>query len=105
MAMTASKSARGERRIGRRAADEVEELMLVVFATGALSHHLLRQDVERRYRAATMASSSPRRTDAHERRAFDQIVTGHREQPPLRHAGDGVARAADPLQQRGDTVR
>ena len=54
---------------------------------------------------ATIASSSPRRTDAQQRRAFDEIVARHREHPALRRAGNRVAGSADPLQQRGDPVR
>ena len=49
MAMTASKSARGSAAIGRGGAHQLEELRLGVFATGALRHNLLRQDVERRF--------------------------------------------------------
>ena len=40
-----------------------------------------------------------------QRRAFDQLVARQREQPALRRAADGVAGAADPLQEGGDRAR
>jgi hypothetical protein len=38
-------------------------------------------------------------------RAFDEVVTCHREQPALRRPVNGVPRAADALEERRDAVR
>ena len=54
----------------------------------------------------TIASSSPRRIERNERRAFDQIVARGREtRRPFGMPSIGVARSADALQERGDPMR
>ncbi len=80
------------------------QLVVAVLATGGLRDDLLGQHVERRVvlddRVELAAPDA-----AEQRRAFHQIVPRDREQPPFRQAGDGVAGAADALQQRRDAMR
>ena len=47
-------------------------------------------------------SSSPRRTGAHQRHRFQQLVARQRQQPALGHFAQRVSGAAHPLQERAD---
>ena len=53
----------------------------------------------------TIASSSPRRVGAQQRRAFDEVVARDREQAALRQSRHRMAGAADALQERRDAMR
>ena len=80
MASTCVELGARQRRVGRRAAHQREERVLVaptVAGARAGGDQLLRQDVERRRRASTCRSICPRTHRAHRRRALDQLVARH----------------------------
>ena len=84
---------------------EVEQRLLVPFLLRrGLGDDLLGKDVERlvRHRDAVELAVMD---SAHHRGAFDQVVARQGEDPPFRHALDGVAGTADALQEGGDAVR
>ena len=90
--------------IGPRARHQRKEVVLRVVAACGLGDDLLRQHVERRVvRHDGVEQTGTDR--AQERRALHEVVARHREHPALRRTGNRVARASDPLQQRGDPVR
>ncbi len=101
MRTTASNSSRVELAVRLRArGTSVEQLVLAPFARTRPR----RRSAARGRRAALAGSrarsSSPRAHRVEQRRALDQLVARQREEPPLRHAADRVARAADALQER-----
>ena len=93
-----------ERAIGPGAAEAGEERVLAPFARGDFGDDLLRQDVERllgEREAIELAAA-----DAVEQRcAFDELVARQREEAAFGRAVDGVAGAADALQEARDRTR
>jgi hypothetical protein len=86
------------------AAHHVEQLVFRVIAAGAFRDDLLREHIQRRvvHDDAIELAAFDR---AQERRAFDEIIPIDREHASFRQSGNGVSRAADALQQRGDAMR
>ena len=104
MSTTASKSARVELGVGRGAAAQREELVLVPVLGRAGRDDLLGEDVERRVAhgdAVDLAAAGR----AHEGRALDELVAGEREEAALGRGDQRVARAADALERGGDRAR
>ena len=92
--------------VRERTADQLEQIVLRPRLVGRGGHELLGEHVARpRGDLAGVECSSTNRPD--ERRAFDELVPGRREEPSLRQTGavDLVARAADALQRHGDRPR
>jgi hypothetical protein len=87
-----------------RAAERFEELVLLPLARGAVGHHLLREDVERRthVRGAIEATAAH---GAQERHGFDGLVERQRVNLALGRARDAVTGASDALQERRDRAR
>ena len=82
-----------------RLAHQVEKLVLIPLPRGALSHHLLGQNVQwpGRYLQPVQVAA----TDAaHQRHALHELVSGQREEAALRRAAQVVAGATHPLQQQ-----
>ena len=106
MSMTASKSARVRSRIAIGAANEREQIVFLPVLGGGHGDDLLPHHVERR-RRHQQAIELALRDRPHQRRAFDQLVAGRREDPPLRlgRVLDLVSRSADALQRDGDRSR
>ena len=95
---------RGEIRVGLRAAEGVEQLLHAPFAAGDFRHDLLGEHVQRlRRHADAVELAAPDAVE--EGGALDEVVERQREQPPLRRRADGMARAADALEQRRDQPR
>lgn len=93
-----------EIRVGCRAADAFEEVVLTPFRAGRLGHDMLREHVERRMRHdECIELAAPRAVD--ERRALDQIVARIRKEPALGRCAHLVPRAAHALQECGDAAR
>ena len=93
-----------QRAIRPGAAQQREELVLVPFPCRDFGDDLLRQHVERLLRdreAVEFAAADA----VEQRRAFDQLVARQRKEAALRRAVDGVARAADALQEGRDRAR
>ena len=85
-------------------AEQLEQRVLVPFVAGDGGDDLLGQDVERRFgNLDAVEHAAADRPD--QRQAFQQLVARQREQPALGQCPDGVARAADALQERGDRPR
>ncbi len=90
--------------IGIGAAAALVERVLAPFLRRHLGDDLLRQHVERLLRDAEPVELAA--ADAVEQSgAFDQLVAREREEPSLGRAVDGVAGAADALQEAGDRAR
>ncbi len=86
------------------AADERIERVLVPFAACDLGDELLGQHVQRRRQhRQCIEFAAPHAIE--QSSAFDQLVARLREEARLRHAADGVARAAGALQEGGDRPR
>ena len=93
----------GERSEGSGPAEEVEEVVELPVLAGGLGDDLLGEDVERGDElddAVEFAGAD----GAHEGGAFDQFVAGGREQAALGAEAEGVAGAADALQEDGDAA-
>ena len=104
MAITASKSCRGKVAVRPRPPHHREQLVFLPLAARGLGDDLLRQHVERRIeRDQPIELAPPHRHQ--QRGALDQVVAGFGKQPALRRAVNGVAGAADALQQRRDAAR
>ncbi len=86
------------------AAEAFEQRRLRPVLRRDLGHDLLRQHIERlvrhRQQIELAAAHAVEQGDA-----FAQLVAREREQPSLRRAADGVAGAADPLQEARDRAR
>ncbi len=87
--------------VGVGAAHQLVQRAVVPLFARDCRYDLLRQDVERMPGDdQPVQLALPR--GPQQRRALDQLVARQREQPPLRHGGEMVARAPHPLQQRRD---
>ncbi len=86
------------------ATDQREQVVFRVLGARRLGDDLLRQHVERRILRDDRVEPSTA-DGAQQRQRFDQVVARHREHAALRRARDGVAGAADALQQGRDPVR
>ena len=62
---------------------------------------MLGQDVQRRLRDLNPVEVS-RPDSPNHRHAFQQLIAGEREEPPLGKRAEGVSAASDPLQEVGD---
>ena len=89
--------------VGPGAADEVEQVVLAPVLAGGLGDDLLRQDVERRDRLDD-AVEAPGAHGADQGGALDQLVAAGREEPALGSQAEGVAGAADALQEGRDAA-
>ena len=86
------------------AADQREEPLLAPFLGGGFGDDLLRHDIEREFGdRETVELAAPDRIE--ERGAFDKLVARQREETALGRAFDGMAGAADALQERRDRAR
>ena len=86
------------------AAEGVEEVVFLPFAGHAGRDRLLGEDVERggsRGQEVELPASDA----VQQRGALDELVERQRKEPTLRDAREGVAGAADPLQERRDRPR
>ena len=93
-----------QRAIGRCAAHQCIEFVLVPIARGHFRNDLLGQHVERLFRNDKPIELAA--ADAVEqRRALHQLVAGQRKQPALGRAVDGVPGPADALQEGCDRAR
>ena len=93
-----------QRPVGPRTPEAREQSVLVPALRRYFGDDLLRQHVERRFgHAERIELAAPYAVQ--QRRAFHQVVARERKQPPLGRAIDGVAGAADPLQERCDRAR
>src|SRR5439155_21127045 len=83
--------------VGPRPATQRKERLLLPFLCGDLGDDLLRDDIE--WPLGDRDAVEFAALDAlQERRAFDEFVARLREEPALRCAVNGVARAPDPLE-------
>ncbi len=87
-----------------RLADEIEEPALVPLPRRALRHDLLGEHVERSD-GRMDPIELPLRHAPDQRRALDELVARRREEAAARRPALGVARAADPLEERADDAR
>jgi hypothetical protein len=87
--------------IGPGPPNGLEQRALVPGLGHAGGHHLLREDVERARRRGS-AVEEAQMDAAQEGGRLHQVVQGQGEDAALGHAAQGVARAAHPLQERGD---
>ncbi len=90
--------------VGRGAAAQREELILVPFLGGAGCDDLLGEHVERGHAhgdAIDLAATGR----PHEGRALDELVAGEGKEPPLGYRAQGVSGAADALESGGDGAR
>ena len=92
--------------IAIRAANELEQIVFLPVFRGRHGHDLLRQHVERRRPARADDRARPANR-SHQRRAFDQLVAGRREDPAFRlgRVLDLMSRSADALQRDRDGSR
>ena len=94
----------GQRAIGPSPAQQRIELVLVPFARGDLGDDLLGEHIERLF--GDRQSVELAAPDAVEqRRAFDELVAGEREEAPLGQAIDRMPGTPDPLQETRDRMR
>ena len=93
-----------EFRVGCGLAEEVEEVVLAPGLAGGLGDDLLGEDVERRY-GRVEAVEAAGLDGAHEGGALDELVAGRREEAALRREAEGVAGAADALEEGRHAAR
>jgi hypothetical protein len=87
-----------------RAAQQVVQCILGVFAAGHLGDNVLRQHIQRRARQARAIEVTTRHA-VQQGAGFQQVAQRQREQPPLGHGADGMAGAAHALQECADRAR
>ena len=93
-----------ELRVRRRRSDQLEQLVLAQLLRRASGDDLLAQDVDRRDAHGQLVEVAPPHA-ADQRRALDQLIAGHREQPALGHGAHRVTGSTDPLQERRERAR